>query len=65
MKVAWIVLLALLNLGIFIFFQSAQSSLNQAMPEINPEKMKILNEQEVEALSNAAVEAPVETPSQP
>lgn len=65
MKVALIVLLALLNLGLFVYFQSAQPSPDQALPEINPEKMKILNEQEVEALSNAAVEAPLETPSQP
>ena len=62
MKVAIIVLLVMLNLGIFAYFQFAQSAPQQALPELNPEKMKILTEQEVQGLSNPAVEAPAQLP---
>jgi flagellar basal body-associated protein FliL len=60
MKVAIIVLLVLLNLGIFAYFQFAQSSPQPALPELNPEKIKILTEQELQARANVAVETPVE-----
>ena len=64
MKVAIVVLLVLLNAGIFAYFQFAQSTPQQTLPELNPEKIKILTEQEVQALSNPAVEAPAELPTQ-
>ena len=64
MKVATIVLLVLLNLGIFAYFQFAQPAPQQALPELNAEKIKILNEYEVEAASNSAAEPPAETPPQ-
>ena len=62
MKVAMIVLLVLLNLGIFAYFQFAQPTPQQGLSELNPEKIKILTEQEVQA--NPAVEAPTELPAQ-
>ena len=65
MKVAMIVLLVLLNLGIFAYFQFLQPVPQQRLPELNPEKIKILNEHEVEAPSNSAAERPAETTSQP
>ena len=62
MKVAMIVLLVLLNVGIFAYFQFLQPVPQQSLPELNPEKIKILTEQEVQA--NPAVEAPTELPAQ-
>jgi hypothetical protein len=62
MKVAMIVLLVLLNLGIFAYFQFLQPVPQQSLPELNPEKIRILTEQEVQA--NPAVEAPAELPTQ-
>ncbi len=47
MKVATILLLVLLNLGIFAYFQFAQPNPQQGLSELNPEKIKILTEQEV------------------
>ena len=64
MKVSIIVLLVLLNLGIFAYFQFAQPAPQQALSELNAEKIKILNECEVEAPSNSAAEPPAETPPQ-
>lgn len=60
MKVAMIVLLVLLNLGVFAYFQFAQPKPQQPLPELNPEKIKILTEQEAQVLSNPAVETPAE-----
>ena len=65
MKVAMIVLLVLLDLGIFAYFQFLQPVPQQRLPELNPEKIKILNEHEVEAPSNSAAEPPAETTPQP
>lgn len=62
MKVATILLLVLLNVGIFAYFQFLQPVPQQSLPELNPEKIKILTEQEVQA--NPAVEAPTELPAQ-
>lgn len=62
MKVAMIVLLVLLNVGIFAYFQFLQPVPQQSLPELNPEKIRILTEQEVQA--NPAVEAPAELPTQ-
>lgn len=64
MKVAMIVLLVLLNLGIFAYFQFAQPGQQQALPELNPDKIKILTEQEVQALSNPPAETLTEVPAQ-
>jgi hypothetical protein len=60
MKVAMIVVLVLLNFGIFAYFQFLQPVPQQSFPELNPEKIKILTEQEVQARANATVETPVE-----
>jgi hypothetical protein len=60
MKVTMIVLLVLLNIGIFAYFQFAQPTSQQALPELNPEKIKILTEQELQVRANASVEAPAE-----
>ena len=49
MKVAMIVLLVLLNVGIFAYFQFLQPVPQQSLPELNPEKIRILTEQEVQA----------------
>ncbi len=62
MKVAMIILLVLLNLGIFAYFQFLQPVPQQSLPELNPEKIRILSEQEVQA--SPAVEAPTELPAQ-
>ena len=62
MKVATILLLVLLNVGIFAYFQFLQPVPQQSLPELNPEKIRILTEQEVQA--NPAVEAPAELPTQ-
>ena len=64
MKVTMIVLLALLSIGIFAYFQFAQPTSQQALPELNPEKIKILTEQEVQARANPAVETLAEQPPQ-
>lgn len=64
MKIAIVVLLVLLNLGIFAYFQFAQPLTQQGLPELNPEKIKILTEQEVQARTNPAVETPAELPTQ-
>ena len=64
MKVAMIVLLVLLNVGIFAYFQFAQPTAQQGLSEFNPEKIKILTEQEVQARTNPAVETPAELSSQ-
>ena len=63
MKVAMIILLVLLNLGIFAYFQFLQPVPQQSLPELNPEKIRILNEQEVQARTNPAVETPAELPA--
>lgn len=63
MKVAMIVLLVLLNVGIFAYFQFLQPVPQQSLPELNPEKIRILNEQEVQARTNPAVETPAELPA--
>ena len=64
MKVAMIILLVLLNLGIFAYFQFLQPVPQQSLPELNPEKIRILTEQEVQARTNPAVEALAELPTQ-
>lgn len=64
MKVATILLLVLLNVGIFAYFQFVQPTPQQGLPELNPEKIKILTEQEVQARTNPAVETPAELPAQ-
>ena len=63
MKVAMIILLVLLNSGIFAYFQFLQPVPQQSLPELNPEKIRILNEQEVQARTNPAVETPAELPA--
>jgi hypothetical protein len=62
MKVATILLLVLLNVGIFAYFQFLQPVPQQSLPELNPEKIRILTEQEVQA--NPAVQARAELPTQ-
>ena len=64
MKVAMIVLLVLLNVGIFAYFQFLQPVPQQSLPELNPEKIRILTEQEVQARTNPAAETPAELPTQ-
>ena len=64
MKVATILLLVLLNLGIFAYFQFLQPAPQQSLPELNPEKIRILTEQEVQARTNPAEEALAKLPTQ-
>jgi len=64
MKVATILLLVLLNLGIFAYFQFLQPAPQQSLPELNPEKIRILSEQEVQARTNLVLETPEEPPTQ-
>lgn len=64
MKVAMIILLVLLNLGIFAYFQFLQPVPQQCLPELNPEKIRILSEQEVQARTNPVLETPEEPPAQ-
>lgn len=64
MKVTIIVLLVLLNIGIFAYFQFTQPSPQQALSELNSEKIKILTEQEVQVRANPAVGAPAESSPQ-
>jgi hypothetical protein len=48
-----VILLVLLNITIFAYFQSADlsaSSGHQALPEIQPEKLQILSDSQVQAL---------------
>jgi flagellar basal body-associated protein FliL len=49
MRVALIVLLVLLNLGVFAYFYWQQAASHTALPELSPEKMNILTEQEAQA----------------
>ena len=64
MKVAMIILLVLLNSGIFAYFQFLQPVPQQSLPELNPEKIRILSEQEVQARTNPVLETPEEPPAQ-
>ena len=57
MKIAMIVLVVLLNLGILAYFQLVQLKPQQPLPEFNPEKIKILTEQEVQTIFGSQAES--------
>jgi len=51
MKIVLIVLLILLNVSIFAYFQFTQTTAaSQPLSELHPDKVKLLSEQEAQAL---------------
>jgi len=58
MRVALIVLLLLLNLGVFAYFHWQPTASHTALPELYPEKVNILTEQEAQALASPQTDSP-------
>jgi hypothetical protein len=57
MRVALIVLLVLLNLCVFAYFHWQPAASQTALPELSPEKMNILTEQDAQALANPQIDS--------